>query len=108
MAMIDALDGSSMVAANGAAGTILALRKIIPDVPIEEQSGKEILASVIISHNITPRMFIAIEGMGAHEFILDGNTFYHLRKIDFNAVTVDPAKGVRFAFGQDPLPNNSS
>ena len=96
--MIDALDGSSRVRGNGGSGTIVNFRKFLPDIPLEEQTGKEIVASMIIAHGITPKLILAIEGTGVYEFILDEGTFYGARAIDLSQPKIQE-KGLRIALG---------
>ncbi|MBI5150706.1 MAG: hypothetical protein HZA28_08060 [Candidatus Omnitrophica bacterium] len=94
----DALDGSSRVEANGGAGSILSFRRALLATSIEKQSGREIIASMLVAHGITPKIIIAIEGMGAHEFVFDEGTFYHSRAIDLGGPK-DETKGLRIALG---------
>ncbi len=94
----DALDGSSRVEANGGAASIISVRNRLFTDSIEEHSGREIIASVLVVHGITPTIIMAIEGMGAHEFVIDQGTFYHSRAIDLSGPK-DDRKGLRIALG---------
>ncbi len=88
-AMIDALDGSSKVKGNGSGGTIVTLR---------DQGTKAILASMIIVYGIVPKLIVAIEKMGAFEFVLENGSFFGSRQIDLSKEKVKE-KGIRVALG---------